>query len=263
MNREPTNDIPHGIPSGWHKGKVNMRKLSYPICAWLLAAGTLQAQEISFSVRHDHTLDGCRGELIFSPGGVEYRTAHKEDARFWKYEDIQQLGLLGPRDISILTFEDAKWRMGKDRAFRFEITSGVVTPALAALLREKLARPLVSALPPEGAAPKYAIPARHRRGFGGTSGTLEISDEYIVYRTASPRDSRVWRYRDISSLGTTGPYQLRLTTVERVQGEFGEERNFVFDLKKRLEDEVYDFIWWKINGAAVSPAAARRPAGPS
>lgn len=238
---------------------MKLRTLSVSAGAWLLAACALPAQEARFSVRHDHVIGSCLGELIFSREAVEYRTAHRKHARLWRYEDIQQLGLLGPKEISILTFEDAKWSMGRDRSFHFNLTAGEITPALAAALRDKVARPLVCALPPPDAVPKYTIPAKHRLGFGGTSGMLEISEDYIVYRTAAAKDSRVWRYRDISSLGTTGPYQLRLTAAERVQGEFGEERNFVFSLKRKLEDEVYDFIWWKINGARISPAAGRPP----
>jgi hypothetical protein len=81
---------------------------------------------------------------------------------------------------------------------------------------------------------------------------LAIGDEYIIYKTAVPKDSRIWRYQDISSVGTTGPYQMRLTSMDRAENESGGERNFVFSLKERLAPEAYDFIWWKINGPQIS-----------
>ena len=81
---------------------------------------------------------------------------------------------------------------------------------------------------------------------------LEIGDQYVIYKTNVPKDSRIWRYQDISSVGTTGPYQLRFTSMDRTEGEFGGERNFVFSLKERLAAEAYDFIWWKINGSQIS-----------
>jgi len=218
----------------------------------LLVCSALQAQEVRFSVRHDRLLRDHTGELIFGETGIEYQTKEKKNARTWKYEDIQQLGLLSPKELTILTYEDSRWKLGKDLFYRFEITSGEITPALWSRLQAKLKRPVVSALIPPDIAPKFTIPVKHLRGFSGTQGMLEIGDEYIIYRTAVPKDSRIWRYQDISSVGTTGPYQMRLTSMDRTEGEFGGERNFVFSLKERLAPEAYDFIWWKINGSQIS-----------
>ncbi len=226
-------------------------------CAWLLFAGVLHAQDVRLAVRHDHLLGGCRGELVFGPEGVEYRTAHKKHARSWKYRDIQQLGFLGPGSIALLNYEDEKWMLGRDRMFRFELLAGEIPAGLVSALRDRLSRPLVSALLPEDTEPKFRIAAKHLRGFGGTAGVLEIGAETIAYRTDEKGGSRIWRYRDIVSIGTTGPYQLRLTAMDRMQGEFAGERNFVFSLKERLGDEVYDFIWWKINGPKVSSGATK------
>jgi len=205
-----------------------------------------------FPVRHGRLLWDRTGELIFGDTGIEYRTKEKGDARTWKYEDIQQIGLLSPKELTIITYEDSKWKLGKDQFYRFTITTGEITPALWTRMQAKLKRPVVSALIPPDVAPKYTIPVKHLRGFGGTQGMLEIGDEYIIYKTAVPKDSRIWRYQDISSVGTTGPYQVRLTSMDRAENESGGERNFVFSLKERLAPEAYDFIWWKINGPHIS-----------
>ena len=218
----------------------------------LLVGSTLPAQEVRFPVRHDRLLRDRTGELIFGETGIEYRTKDKGDARTWKYEDIQQLGLLSPKELTILTYEDSKWKLGKDLFYRFIITRGDMTPALWTRLQAKLKRPVVSALIPPDIVAKFTIPVKHLRGFSGTQGMLEIGDEYIVYKTAVPKDSRIWRYEDISSVGTSGPYQMRLTSMDRAENESGGERNFVFSLKERLAPEAYDFIWWKINGPQIS-----------
>jgi hypothetical protein len=231
--------------------------LSLWLAGLLLASSALQAQEVRFSVQHKRLLRDRTGELIFDESGIEYRTQKKSDARTWKYEDVQQLGLLGPKEVTILGYEDSKWKFGKDIFYRFRITSGEITPALWAQLQAKLKRPLVSAVIPPVITPKYAVPVKHLLGFGGTQGRLEIGDEYVIYKTDAPKDSRMWRYQDISSVGTTGPYQLRLTSMDRADGETGAERNFVFDLKERLTTEAYDFIWWKINGAQMSSYAKK------
>jgi hypothetical protein len=231
-----------------------MNKIGLSLCfAGLLLIGfTLQAQEVRFPVMHDRLLKNRTGELIFGETGIEYRTKEKKDARTWKYGDIQQLGLLSPREITILTYEDSKWKLGKDLFYRFKITTGEITPALWTQLQARLTRPVVSALIPPDIVPKFTIPAKHLRGFHGTEGTLEIGDQYVIYKTDAPKDSRIWRYQDISSIGTTGPYQMRLTSMDRTDGEYGGERNFVFSLKERLAPEAYAFIWWKINGAQIS-----------
>jgi hypothetical protein len=234
-----------------------MKKVALSLCfgALLLVGAALQAQEARFPVRHSRLLRDRIGELIFSETGIEYRTKNVGDARAWKYEDIQQLGLLGPKELTIISYEDSKWKLGKDMFYRFKITTGEMTPALWTQLQSRLKRPVVSALIPLDIAAKFTIAVKHLRGFGGTQGTLEIGDEYIVYKTAVPKDSRIWHYQDISSVGTTGPYQMRLTSMDRAEGESGGERNFVFSLKERLAPEVYDFIWWKINGPQISPFA--------
>ncbi len=230
-----------------------MKIIALSLClgGLLLVSATLQAQEVRFPVRHDRLLRDRIGELIFGETGIEYRSKAKGDSRAWKYEDIQQLGLLSPKELTIITYEDSKWKLGKDLFYRFTITTGEMTPALWTQLQAKLKRPVVSALIPPDIAPKFTIPVKHLRGFGGTQGMLEISDEYIIYKTAVPKDSRIWRYHDISSVGTTGPYQIRLTSMDRAENESGGERNFVFSLKERLAPEAYDFIWEKINRRTI------------
>jgi hypothetical protein len=233
-------------------------KIVYFCLGWLLVAGSaISAEEFRFPVRHDHAFGSCRGELVFRADGVDFITPEKKHARTWKYEDIQQIGLLSPQEIVILTYEDKKWELGRDRDYRFQVTQGTITPSFYTMLQARVTRPLVSALFPPEITPAYRIPVKHERGFSGTQGTLEVSDQCILYRTDTHGDSRIWRYEDIASIGTTGPYQLRLTSMDRVQGEFGGERNFVFTLKRKLDPEIYDFLWWKINGPQISSASRK------
>jgi hypothetical protein len=226
--------------------------------AFMLVGGSAPgAEEFRFPVTHDHTFRECRGELVFRADGVEFLTPEKKHARAWKYEDIQQVGLLSSNEIVILTYEDRKWELGRDRDFRFQITKGTIPLSFFTFLQARLSRPLVSAIFPSGNTPAYQIPVKHERWLTGSQGTLEVCDQYVVYRTPAKGDSRIWRYEDISSIGTTGPYQLRLTAMDRVQGEFGGDRNFVFTIKGKLAPEIYDFLWWKINGAQISSTAGK------
>ncbi len=229
--------------------KRTMLLLFWPV---ILSSLSMAAADIKLRVRHDHGIKSCQGEIIFGESTVAYETTNKKHARVWKYQDIQQIGLLGPKRLAILTYEDRKIVFGKDRVFNFEILDGEVNEATWIFLEKHVTKPLVSEIIPAGVPVKYSIPVKHLKGWGGTQGTLEITDSFVVYLTAARSDSRVWRYENIGSVGSTGPYQLRLTTMERVNGEYGGEKNFIFDLKERLNKEAYDFIWWKLNGPGIS-----------
>jgi hypothetical protein len=207
-------------------------------------AGTALAA--TFEVEHDHLWGSCKGDLAFTESTVEYKTDKSKHARIWKYEDIQQIEIV-PGRISILTYEDRKVELGRDRAFRFKLLSGQLTEAFRKEMESRLARPLVSSVVPEMSHARYTIPVRHRRFLGDSQGVLELADDYIVYRAQKAEDSRVWRYDELLSVGSTGPFQLRLGAVQKTGGEFGDEKHYVFDLKRRLKSEEYDFLWNKIN----------------
>jgi hypothetical protein len=235
---------------------VMRRKLVFSITGWiLLSTPSVLGAENRYQAKHDHVVGSCRGELIFGETELEYATKNNEDARVWKYEDIQQLGLLGPQKISVLTYEDRKIQFGKDKRFNFELREGTVPESLWSFLRGRLSRPLVSEIIPSTTEAKYRLPAKHRHALGGCQGVLEIGDQYVVYKTPDESDSRVWRYEDLSTMGSTGPFQLRLSTMERTDGQYGAERNFIFDLKRRLDPAVYDFIWRKINDLGMAAGA--------
>src|SRR4051794_18004086 len=85
----------------------------------LLLTPPVLGGENRFRVKHDHGVGSCRGELIFGDTELEYATKNRKDTRVWRYEDVQQLGLLSPKKISVLTYEDRKIEFGKDKSFNF------------------------------------------------------------------------------------------------------------------------------------------------
>ncbi|MBN2338296.1 MAG: hypothetical protein JXP48_07120 [Acidobacteria bacterium] len=196
-------------------------------------------------VRHDHLLGGCRGELVFGAEEVRYASGKKDHERTWKYGDIQQMTLF-PDRVSILTYRSRPMRMGGDEAFNFRLLSGTLDDGFRREMEARMARPLVSGIVPRESSPRFALPARHRKFPAGTEGVLEFGEEQVVYRTSAPGGSALWRYDELESLGSTGPFQLRLGAPSP-GGPFGSGRNYVFDLKRRLEPEEYDFIWERIH----------------
>jgi hypothetical protein len=214
-----------------------------------LAAGNAWAE--TFEVQHDHFWHSCKGKLVFGEGTVEYITEHNEKELNWKYEDIQQLAIASGR-ISILTFKSRGIKFGADQVFNFKVLSGKLTDEFRTAMERKLTRPLVSSIVPEQKLVRFSIPARHRLFLSSSQGVLEFGDDYLVYRSAGKEASRVWRYDELLSIGSTGPFQLRIGALQKTGGEFGEETNYVFDLKRRLAAEEYDFIWEKINRRTIA-----------
>ncbi len=220
--------------------------LLVPVLVLDLVIPALAQAPFVFEVRHDHLIGSCKGELFFSGDQAVFKSEKKEHSRTWKYEDIQQVELHADR-ISVLTYEDRKVELGRDRIFHFDILSGRVTEPLLQLLDDKLSRPVVSSILPSEDRVVYRLPVRHRKLMDDTEGMLEIGESAVVYRSDSKNDSRVWWYDELLSIASTGPFQLRLGVLEKTGGEYGEEKNYVFDLKDRLYPATYDFIWEKIN----------------
>ncbi len=211
---------------------------------FLLAA--LNASAETFQVAHLHFWRSCKGKLVFSDARVEFLSDNKKHTHAWNYPDIQQLAL-APDRISILTYNTRKSKLGADQLFQFQLLSGKVDEQFRTEIEKKLARPLVSSVVPEKIQAQFVIPVRHRLFLSDSQGVLEFGAESIVYRSDKPNDSRVWRYDQLLSVGSTGPFQLRIGALQKTSGEFGEEKNYVFDLKRQLTPEEYDFIWNKIN----------------
>ena len=115
----------------------------YLVLAWITFSVFFQMSsslraEVRLPVRHEHALKNCTGELVFTDQGVEYVTKNEKHARSWTYTDIQQLGLMDSKNISIVTYEDSKLELGKDRRFHFVVTEGSIPDSLPSFLQPRL-----------------------------------------------------------------------------------------------------------------------------
>ena len=92
-------------------------------------------------VRHDHDPWGsCTGELTITPNGVRYHSEDKkEHSREWAWTDIQTVDRLSVDRFSILTYEDQKWLLGRDRPWDFTVLdpeAGGLTDQLFEVIRK-------------------------------------------------------------------------------------------------------------------------------
>ena len=210
--------------------------------ALFLLHGLAFAQQGTWQVRHEHLRKGEMGTLRVTPDSIAFEERDKKNritphSRQWKYEDIQLL-TLGTKTLRILTYEDQRWELGRDREFTFDQLPAGMTATLYTAWRDRLDARFVAALADERPQEGWQIPVKLLHGRSGSQGTLSFGAERVIYRTAQGEESRTWRIRDIDNVCTSGPFDLTITAHE---GEFR------FQLKEALAEDRYDRLWRQIN----------------
>ena len=211
----------------------------------LLAVTVAPALALDFPVRHEHLRKGCAGTLTIDERGVSFR-GPKKHAWTWTYQDIQQLRI-APGEIRVLTYQDNAWKLGADFAYRFQARSGQPFTEAYELLKSPLDQRFVAALADDDVKPLWEIPVKHLGRIRGSEGLLLVGEDRIVYRCGRNGEPRTWRYNDIDSISTSGPFQLTLTTFERARSHYGSLKAFNFQLKQPLEEARYDDLWRRLN----------------
>jgi hypothetical protein len=171
--------------------------------------------------------------MTVDENGVSF-TGAKKHAWSWKYEDIQQLRL-APESIYILTYQDSKLRLGEDREYNF--TGSIPAGKLYTLLKDRMDQRFVAAVGQAIGLPTWSLPVKHLRPVIGSEGTLSFGADAIVYSTPARDESRTWRYSDIESIASSGPFQLSITTLEK---------GFNFQLKQPITEARYNDLWLQI-----------------
>lgn len=217
-----------------------------------IAAQPAAAQSYEFSVEHEHTLRSCRGKLVITPEKIEYQTEHKDHARVWRYDELQQIKVESPKILELVSYEDQKWRLGLDRVFKLKLLEGEITAEISALLLERATRPLVTSVAPAHEdAPAFETPVKHLHRFGGCLGTLKIYPDHVVYESKDmPSDSRYWRYGEIQNFSQSERFRFELVSFE---DQFGGPKTYNFQLREALPATAYDYVW-----ARVYPSKLRR-----
>jgi hypothetical protein len=220
---------------------------------FFFAVKPASAQSYELPVEHECTFRSCRGTLVITPERIEYKSAHKEDdARTWRYTDLRQIKIESPTSIELVSYEDQKRMLGRDRVIKFKVIGGEITPEISALLAERATRPVVTSVAPATKdAPAFEAPVKHLHRFGGCIGTLKIYPDRVVYESEDrPSDSRCWRYGDIQNFSQSERYRFEITTFE---DKFGGPKAYNFQLREALPAQAYDYVW-----ARVYPSKFRR-----
>jgi len=197
----------------------------------------LAASAAQFTVRHKHLYGGCSGVLTVEAEGIRF-SGEKGHSWTWSYPDIQQLKL-EPRDVHILTYKDRELKLGADQAYDFtgEIPSG----ELFSLLRDRMDQRFIAAVEPPAngfePAALWSVAVKHVRSIAGSEGTLSFAPDSVTYATESRNEARAWRYEDIETISSSGPFELSIETMEK---------SFQFQLKQPITESRYNELWLHI-----------------
>ena len=206
------------------------------------AAGLLGAQ--TFPVVHKKDLwPDAAGEIRITDSAIEFQASKEKHSRRWEYADIQHFDRRSEREFVVMSYEDERKYLGRDRRFHFALTEGAISDELFQTIAKRIGKPVTDRVVGGEPAGGYAVPVKHLHSLGGCEGELRFLDDRIVYSTQHKPDAREWRIEpDIDSVWSTNPYQIELHVYEDNRREFSHTRVFKFDLKQRLNPEVYSAL---------------------
>jgi len=241
--------------------RIEKRTLAF-VSALLLWAPAIFAQtEFRYEAWHGHPRpphirqSGNPGALFITGSGIVFEERYPSGKRpkhlhqwFWNYRDIQQLKI-APKSLTVLTYQNDKWKPGTDREYQFDLVSEKTFLDAYPFLQGRLDQRFVAALAERPADLLWEMPAKHLLRFGGDEGVLRAGPDMLAYSSEKKGESRTWRYQDIENISSSGPFQLTVTTFERATTHYGNLKGFNFALKERLEEARYNDLWLRLNQA--------------
>lgn len=219
----------------------------------ILVAAALVAGAQSVPVRHKHWHGGGNGDLRVSNDGISFAESGQgqKHSRTWKYQEIQQVEL-SDDTLRILTYEDQKWKLGRDREYVFDRLPQGFAQAVYAQWRDRLDQRFIAGLPDNDVAPLWEIPAKLLGRLEGSEGMIRVGRDRIVYQTKEPEESRTWRFADIENIASAGPFDFSVVTREHHGAWNAGWREFHFQLKGPLPEERYNELWRRLNASKES-----------
>jgi len=210
-------------------------------------AAAVMAQPFTYQVRHQHWRGGAMGTLHITLDGISFDEKGKQHqhSRQWKYDDIQQLSL-SPTELRILTYEDQKRQLGRDREYVFDHLPKELAETLYPMFATRLDQRFIAQLSDPALRPQWQMPVKLRHGLSGSEGMLLVTDDHIAYSSEAAGESRVWRFTDIESISMAGPFDFSITTLERTGPRHSAPTEFRFQLKEPLAENRYNELWRRL-----------------
>jgi len=209
--------------------------------AILIMLGAQFVAAESFSVVHlrDAWWNG-KGTVEITDDGITFKAEKEGRSRDWGWLDIQHFDRVSETEFVVLTYEDQKKYLGRDRSYRFRITDGTLTDALTERIGAALGAPMTDRVVGETPGVRYSVPVKHNHTFGGCEGELRFTDEAIFYVSDELTHSREWQIgRDVDTVWSGNPHEFEVHVYENNRREFSATRIYHFHLKRPLDPEEY------------------------
>lgn len=180
------------------------------------------------------------GVVRIDDTGILFSSKGDDKARSWRYEDIQHFDRISPTEFTLLSYEDVAWKLGRDRTYRFVLSSEELSDELFEKVSDRIGKPATDRVTERPASAQQELPVKHLTTFGGSEGTLYLSAERIVYFTEARKQSREWLLdRDVQSVWSADPYRLEVHVYEGNPGAFRKPQVYKFALKRPLDADFY------------------------
>lgn len=229
---------------------------------FLLAAFTLtlHAWDNSFDVVHrKKLLPDDRGVLKISQAEIRFEARDADRSRYWKYADIQFLDRLSPTELVIVTYGNVLRFTGRDKHYRFSLTTGKIDDALFGKIADRLEKPVsnrVFSIPAEGV--RFAAGVKHLHRAGGCEGRLVFTAKAVYFESDSGSHSHEWMLkRDVASVWSADPLQLEVHARDP-RSSIHRTVRFRFLLKQPLDPLFYRRLKLELHEYSSATADGRR-----
>jgi hypothetical protein len=204
-------------------------------------------------VAHRHLRHAGNGDLQVTDQGISFTETgkHADHSRTWKYDQIQQVELSADQ-LRILTYEDTKWEIGRDREYIFDHLSPDFVKSVYPQWKDKLDQRFIAALADPEVKTLAEFPAKLSALTKGIEGTLLFAEDRVVFRTAKSGESRTWRITDIDNIARAGPFDFSLVALEHHGVWNSGTREFRFQLQRPMEEARFNELWRLVNGAGLA-----------
>jgi hypothetical protein len=213
----------------------------------------------TFNVTHRYWHHDGTGTFTVTSDSISFTETgkHAEHSRVWKYGQIQQLELTQD-SLTILTYEDQKWQLGRDRSYSFVKLPEGFAKSVYPMWRDTLDQRFIAALADNEITALAEFPAKLTGFVKGVEGTLVFGEDRILFRARKPAESRTWRFSDIENIASAGPFDLSIVTLEHHGAWNAGGRDFRFQLQRPLEEARFNELWRKVVGRSLAGSASTR-----
>lgn len=184
------------------------------------------------------------GVLRIGERGIVFRTnGENKQERTWTYVDIQHFERISNTEVTIQSYEDSAWRLGRDRRYHFALRDAELRDELYEHVVSRIGKPATDHVAELPTAVELELPVKRLTRRGSSQGTLYVTPDRIVYSSPVAKQSRTWMLdRDVDTVWSSDPYRLEVHVFDRSEGFVRQPKVYRFALKSPLDAGFYRLL---------------------